>query len=131
MAKRGVQSVEPNVADVVNGWLRSYGVDYKLEQERLNDEIDKALNEYYSKQGGFGGNRPDAKAIIQDKHGDFWPVLIEYKGYKDKLEKLGPTGISTIIRRPTPRISPISTATPLMVPFITRMLYCTTLPTRT
>ena len=46
MAKRGVQSVEPNVADVVNGWLRSYGVDYKLEQERLNDEIDKALNEY-------------------------------------------------------------------------------------
>lgn len=92
MAKRGVQSVEPNVADVVNGWLRSYGVDYKLEQERLNDEIDKALNEYYSKQGGFGGNRPDAKAIIQDKHGDFWPVLIEYKGYKDKLEKLDADG---------------------------------------
>lgn len=92
MAKRGVQSVEPNVADVVNGWLRSYGVDYKLEQERLNDEIDKALNEYYSKQGGVGGNRPDAKALLQDEHGDFWPVLIEYKGYKDKLEKLDADG---------------------------------------
>lgn len=92
MAKRGVQSVEPNVADEVNGWLRSYGVDYKLEQERLNDEIDKALNEYYSKQGGVGGNRPDAKALLKDEHGDFWPVLIEYKGYKDKLEKLDADG---------------------------------------
>ncbi|MDY6065757.1 MAG: hypothetical protein SPI59_05450 [Finegoldia sp.] len=44
MAK--VQSIEPNIADLVNGWLKSYGLDYKLEQESLNDEIDKALNEY-------------------------------------------------------------------------------------
>ena len=92
MAKRTIQSVEPNVADQVNGWLRSYGVDYKLEQERLNDEIDKALNEYFSKQGGVGGNRPDVKALLKDEHGDFWPVLIEYKGYKDKLEKLDADG---------------------------------------
>lgn len=92
MVKREIQSVEPNVADKVNGWLRSYGVDYKLEQESLNTEIDTALNEYFSKQGGVGGNRPDAKALLQDEHGDFWPVLIEHKGYKDKLEKLDADG---------------------------------------
>lgn len=27
------QSVEPNIADLANGWLKSYGLDYKLEQE--------------------------------------------------------------------------------------------------
>ena len=47
MAK--VQSIEPIVADKVNGWLKDYGLDYKLEQESLNKEIDNALNEYYSK----------------------------------------------------------------------------------
>ena len=31
MAK--IQSIEPNIADLVNGWLRDYGLDYKLEQE--------------------------------------------------------------------------------------------------
>ena len=59
MAKTSVQSVEPMVADLVNGWLKSYGLDYKLEQETLNSEIDNALSEYYSKRGGVGGNRPD------------------------------------------------------------------------
>ena len=35
MAKTTVQSVEPNIADLVNTWLKSYKVDYKLEQESL------------------------------------------------------------------------------------------------
>lgn len=48
MIKR-IQSVEPNIADLANGWLKSYGLDYKLEQELLNTEIDQALNDYYSK----------------------------------------------------------------------------------
>ena len=38
MAK--VQSVEPNIADLANGWLKSYKLPYKLEQESLNTEID-------------------------------------------------------------------------------------------
>lgn len=83
-----VQSVEPNIADLVNSWLKSYGLDYKLEQESLNEEIDKALNEYASKSGGTGGNRPDAKLLLQDEALNYYPVLIEYKGYKDKLVKL-------------------------------------------
>lgn len=90
MAK--VQSVEPNIADLANGWLKSYKLDYKLEQEALNTEIDSALNDYYSKNGGSGGNRPDVKLLLQDKNLNKYPVLIEYKGYKDKLVKLNSDG---------------------------------------
>lgn len=86
MAK--IQSVEPNIANLVNGWLKAYGLDYKLEQESLNYEIDRALNEYASKSGGTGGNRPDAKLLVETKSLEKWPILIEYKGYKDKLVKL-------------------------------------------
>lgn len=90
MAK--IQSVEPNIADLANGWLRSYKLPYKLEQESLNAEIDQALNDYASKNGGAGGNRPDAKLLLQDKNLVNYPILIEYKGYKDKLVKLDDEG---------------------------------------
>lgn len=86
--KKTIQSIEPNIADLANGWLKDYKLDYKLEQEPLNNEIDKALNEYYSKNGGTGGNRPDAKLLLKDKNLNFFPILIEYKGHKDKLVKL-------------------------------------------
>lgn len=92
MPKNTVQSVEPNIADLVNGWLKSYKLDYKLEQESLNASIDKALDEYKSKQGGTGGNRPDCKLLAYDSYGIAYPVLIEYKGYKDKLVKLDDSG---------------------------------------
>lgn len=87
-----VQSVEPNIADLANGWLKSYKLPYKLEQESVNTEIDRALNDYYSKNGGVGGNRPDAKILLQDKNLDYYPILIEYKGYKDSLIKLDTDG---------------------------------------
>ena len=86
------QSVEPNIADLANGWLKSYKLDYKLEQESLNAEIDYALNEYASKQGGNGGNRPDCKLLLKDSELKDWPILIEYKGYKDKLVKFDEDG---------------------------------------
>ena len=92
MAKNTVQSIEPNIADLVNGWLKSYKVNYKLEQESLNTEIDQALNDYFSKNGGKGGNRPDAKLILKANDGKDYPILIEYKGYKDKLVKLDDEG---------------------------------------
>lgn len=82
------QSIEPNIADLANGWLKSYRLDYKLEQESVNNEIDKALADYFTKNGGTGANRPDAKILLQDKNLDYFPILIEYKGYKDKLVKL-------------------------------------------
>jgi len=86
------QSIEPNIADLANGWLKSYGLNYKLEQETLNSEIDKALKEYESKGGGKGGNRPDAKLLLTDKNSNHFPILIEYKGHKNKLEKLDANG---------------------------------------
>jgi len=88
----GVQSVEPNITELGNGWLKGYKLDYKLEQESLNNEIDKALEDYFSKNGGVGGNRPDVKLLLKDERLNFFPVLIEYKGYKDKLEKLDAHG---------------------------------------
>ena len=82
------QSIEPNIADLANGWLKSHKLDYKLEQESLNSEIDKALFDYFTKNGGSGANRPDTKLLLRDKNLSFFPVLIEYKGYVGKLVKL-------------------------------------------
>ncbi len=45
MAK--AKSIEPNIADLVNSWLKEYKVIYKLEQEELNTEVDKALADYF------------------------------------------------------------------------------------
>lgn len=92
MSKNSIQSVEPMVADLVNSWLKSYKVDYKLEQESLNTDIDQALSDYLSKSGGKGGNRPDAKLLLRANDGHDYPVLIEYKGYKDKLVKADADG---------------------------------------
>ena len=85
------KSVEPKIAELTNGWLKSYGLDYKLEQESLNHEIDNALAEYFSKSGGNGGNRPDAKILLEHNFKKY-PVLIEYKGYQNKLVKLDSEG---------------------------------------
>lgn len=95
--KRPIKSVEPLVADLVNGWLRGFSLDYKLEQESLNSEIDTALANYASKNGGGGGNRPDVKLLLKDSQNNNWPILIEYKGYKDKLEKVDENG--TVINK--------------------------------
>lgn len=86
------QSIEPNIADLANGWLKSYGLDYKLEQESLNSNIDNALDNYFSKNGGVGGNRPDVKLLLKDKNNNHYPILIEYKGHKNKLVKLDNNG---------------------------------------
>ena len=92
MAKK-YQSVEPNVTDLVNGWLKSYNREYTQQGISTgNSEIDSALQNYFSKNGGAGGNMPDAKMILTDKMGKVWPVMIEYKGYKDKLVKLDKIG---------------------------------------
>lgn len=50
------------------------------------------MNDYYSKNGGAGGNQPDAKLLLQDKNLVNYPILIEYKGYKDKLVMLDSEG---------------------------------------
>ena len=59
-----VQSIEPNIADLANGWLKSYRLDYKLEQESLNSEIDQALKDIRTL---YAGLRSDA--ILTDING--------------------------------------------------------------
>ncbi len=86
------QSVEPQIADLAHGWLKQYNLKYYIEQDAPNSEIKNALLEYESKQGGTGGNRPDCNLLLQDSQGVYWPILIEYKGYKDKLVKLDADG---------------------------------------
>ncbi len=86
------QSVEPQIADLANGWLKKYKLKYFIEQDAPNEEIKNALLEYESKQGGSGGNRPDCSLLLKDSRGEWWPILIEYKGYKDKLVKLDADG---------------------------------------
>lgn len=82
------QSIEPDIAHLANSWLSSYNLDFRLEQGSLNTEIDNALNQYHSKNGKNGGNRPDAKLLLKDSEGNHWPILIEYKGEWNKLVKL-------------------------------------------
>lgn len=103
------KSIEPNIADLANGWLKEYNLPYKLEQENLNSEIDKALSEYFTKNGGKGGNRPDAKLLLQDKDLSYFPILIEYKGVKGKLEKLDANGqVDNITAKNKPNFKNIS-----------------------
>ncbi|GAA8958909.1 N-6 DNA methylase [Helicobacter pylori] len=84
-----IPSIEPLIADKFNNELRSYNLEYKLEQESLNKEIDEALKNYASKSGGLGGNRPDVKLLLDTQEPNRRvPILIEYKGLKDKLIKL-------------------------------------------
>lgn len=86
------KSVETEIVDFVVDQLKSNSLEYKRENVALNNDIDAALTNYASKSGGAGGNRPDAKLILTDKNGTRYPVLIECKGYKDKLEKLDASG---------------------------------------
>lgn len=87
-----VKSVEPQIEDMANNWLKSYGLKYYLKQDSINTEIDEALRKAESKSGGNGGNLPDAKLLLRDTNLKYWPVMIEYKGYKDRLEKFDEDG---------------------------------------
>ena len=43
MEKKTVQSIEPNIADLANGWLKTYKLNYKLEQSRSIQKLTKHL----------------------------------------------------------------------------------------
>lgn len=64
--KSKVQSVEPDIADLVNGWLKSYGLDYKLEQASLNSEIDTVKFIDFSNDGYTRTNRKKASVNLRD-----------------------------------------------------------------
>jgi hypothetical protein len=88
----GVQAVESYIEDLGNGWLKSYKLDPKLKTDSPNEEIGKAFKCYPTKTGGDGQNIPDTQLLLPDEFNNYFPILIEYKGYKDKLEKLDAHG---------------------------------------
>lgn len=59
-----------------------------MKTESINEEIEKALKEYPSKQGKNGGNTPDIKLFIVTKKMRKIPVMIEVKGTKGDFIKL-------------------------------------------
>lgn len=82
------KSIEPKIEELGNGMLKSYGLTYFLKQAEVNPTIEKALKTAESKAGGKGGNLPDTKLLLLDEEKKAWPIIIEYKGYIEKLEKL-------------------------------------------
>lgn len=102
-----VESVEPQVTQKVNGWLASYNLTYYQQQQSVNLEIDYALDKALSKSGGAGGNKPDAKLILRDSRLNVFPIMIEYKGYKNSLEKLENDRVANRKKDNTPNYSNI------------------------
>lgn len=89
MAKKNVKSVEEMVRRIYYKQWEEYDLDFKPGSTPLdNIEITQALSKYHSKSGGKGGNVPDVKLLLQDENSNYYPILIEFKGYEDKLVKL-------------------------------------------
>lgn len=70
------QSVEPQIADLANGWLKHYKLKYNIEQDAPSEDIKTALQEYEPKQGGSGGNISTLKC---DKCQDGYLIVKEGK----------------------------------------------------
>ena len=87
-----MSSIEPIVEDTFNQQLKDYGLTVAFKQTPLNERIDEALKLGESKTGGNGGNFPDAKLLITNKHKQSYPVMIEYKGAYGKLIKTTEAG---------------------------------------
>lgn len=88
------KSVEEEIKDKVKEMLDACSLQYTKENKSPNDIIEKALKNAPSKTGGVGGNRPDYQVLVRDSRTlQDYPVLIECKGYKNKLEKLNANGI--------------------------------------
>ena len=85
------KSIEEQVEDIAKKQLNGFKVKYYTKTESVNTEIDSALKNAPSKQGGSGANFPDIKCFI-DYKGRKLPVMIEVKGRKDDLEKLNDLG---------------------------------------
>ncbi len=80
------KSVEERVEDCGKRWLDSYKCEYYTKTASINTEIDMALKNAPSKQGGTGGNYPDIRLLLKTKNNKTYPVLIEVKGTKNKLQ---------------------------------------------
>ena len=82
------KSIEPKVTTWSNTQITSLGWSkHASEQMSVDEQIDESLLNNPSKRGGEGGGRPDYSIIIENGEQAI-PVLLEYKGTKNKLIKL-------------------------------------------
>ena len=88
MAKSSNRSVEEQVEDWAKAQLTQVRRKYYTKTEPINSEIDNALKQAPSKQGGSGSNFPDIKLLIETDELRRIPVMIEAKGHAGKLAKL-------------------------------------------
>ena len=108
VTKNKVRSVEPLIADLANGWMKSYNLDYKLEQEPLNTEIDKALDEYLSKAEEKEEIDLTQNCCYKIKTSTIGPFLSNTKVIKVSLKKLDSCGnIDNLTARNEPNYSNI------------------------
>lgn len=82
-----IKSIEPNVELWANSQLVKLNQKYAIQQGVIDINIEKALKNMMTKRGGDGIARPDAQLILNNGLSKI-PVLIEYKGTKNKLEYL-------------------------------------------
>lgn len=85
------KSIEEKIEDIAKQQLKEFKVEYYTKTASINTEIDEALKNAPSKNGGVGSNFPDIKCFI-DYKGRKLPVMIEIKGRKEDIEKLNDLG---------------------------------------
>jgi hypothetical protein len=97
MAKKK-SSIEEQIEDWCKHQLQGK-TQYFTKTEPINSEIDKALREAPSKQGGSGNNYPDIKCLIQTEQMRRIPVMIEVKGTKGDFIKLADGEIANFTKK--------------------------------
>lgn len=78
------RSIEEQVEDWCKRQLQG---NYYAKTQAINPEIEKALREAPSKQGGTGTNYPDIKCLVETPDLRHIPVMIEVKGTRGALER--------------------------------------------
>ena len=92
-AKSKTKSVEERVEDRSKKWLDSYNCKYFAKTDSINSEINDAMKLAPSKSGGSGGNYPDIRILLETKSKKSYPIMIECKGARNKLEKMNSDSI--------------------------------------
>lgn len=87
-----VRSVEEKVEEYYKRYLDRLGIRHFGKNEKINEDINRALQLSKSKSGGSGMNYPDIQLLLDNNHSRWIPVMIEAKGGRKKLEKLDKEG---------------------------------------
>ena len=90
------KSIEEKVEDFYKSQLKSHNIKYFSKTDSVNDQIDTALKNAVSKQGGKGGNYPDIRCLVNNNR---LPVMIEAKGTQGRLVKFDKMGNIELLKK--------------------------------